>query len=1064
MDMRHIDVLTGCPGRQLLNAVQDEFSQRSVDSQWTFLMIDVDHFKLINDIYGHLVGDQVLAEVARILQKNMRKTDLMIRFGGDEFLGIFRDTDTDRALNYSERVMHEIRKITISRNVRPSLSIGLADSKQDDRNISIVIDRADKALYNAKESGRSRISFASDPVSLRAHGPVRLSHFVGRRTELTGLRQLLDESFSEGVRFALIEGEAGVGKSRLAGEMIHYAQFKKSLVMQSQCFEFGDSEPYAFVLTPLRDVLQQLSGQDLLDVRTDAEPFHPATAEMFHPVTFAVSEDLQFFREERLKFRIFEDFAKLLATVSSISPILFIIDDVQWMTTPDLDMLKFLVRSSVSCRITFVATMRTREKNTEIVRRHLQTLSRSVPLLNLKLKNLEKQETFNLIMFALKDPNIPQRALDMIYRQCGGNPFFLEELINSLIQTGSIKRNPSGDWSYHITHDLQLPESLAQLIEARLYPLSTTSRNYLRIAALTSGNFSVEMLSAASGNPSIDVIGGLEEPVQLGLIQCESGEHNPIYRFAHDTICSFLHRELSTAMKAVYHLRLAQYLEQKYSIEGKDDLIISMAYHYSQTDDREKARTSALLAARVFENRQANRDTVRWLEIYFSFCNDGEDGREDRFRAHVKLGDLYAVLGDWEKAMSQLESAADLIQSGDEAATVAIKKGHVLQNTSRYSEARTCYMNSFQFTDNALKRVDALNALAFLDYLAGNLKGAQDFITQAESILGTAVEDPGLLEKYHTSLCITRGVIRCAILPGPDAVAEYEKALTLSLKHGDLLGQATIYNNLSDIYSRTGHYEKALDALRKAEEIDTRLDDALNMAIVYYNTAILYSEINQPVPAREYFQRYADISRDINNELGMGYSNLGAGELFEEEGSWDKAEESFRKAMAIFHELGIESMELAARLNLIHLLIIGDRIDEAEQLYKDGVDLGREILELDLASDISFIKGLLIMGRHRNRQGDPGLVEAEAFLKRSLEQGAHLDISFLMRRYYHLIEIQTLQGNETDAANTLAHAQDIIKERLTHIEKIHIRNNICKKRYIRDILESTPIDDEVSEI
>ncbi len=61
-----IDRLTGLPGRDLLDSIQDEFSRREPESLWTFLMIDVDHFKLINDIYGHLIGDQVLAQVAHV--------------------------------------------------------------------------------------------------------------------------------------------------------------------------------------------------------------------------------------------------------------------------------------------------------------------------------------------------------------------------------------------------------------------------------------------------------------------------------------------------------------------------------------------------------------------------------------------------------------------------------------------------------------------------------------------------------------------------------------------------------------------------------------------------------------------------------------------------------------------------------------------------------------------------------------------------------------------------------------------------------------------------------------
>jgi diguanylate cyclase (GGDEF)-like protein len=1050
--MQTRDVLTGLPTRDLLQSVKTVFNNRDNESSWTFAMIDIDHFKLINDIHGHLTGDRVLVEVVDILSTNLRKSDYLMRFGGDEFLGVFPDTKTDDVLNYAERVMAELRNRQESSKLKTTISIGLAESRSDETDIFAMIDQADKALYNAKECGRSRIYFYSGEQSVNQTDSIRLNHFVGRQSELNNLRQLLDQSISEGTRFALLEGEAGVGKSRLASEIVYYATFRDCIVMHGECFEFGDSEPYSFLLKPVREYLDKLPTDDVKKLESSLEPFHPATAELFSEYSFPISEDLQFFREERLKYRLFEDFTRLFRSISKWSPILFIVDDVQWMTTPDIDLFKYLVRSVQNDHFMFVVTMRSMERTSADIRQHLLSLRRSIALLHVKLDNLEKQETFNLIMFALKDPNVPQEVLETIYRHSGGNPFFLEELINSLIQSGSIRRNASGDWCYHVSSELKLPESLAQLISSRLYPLTSISRNYLRIAALFTGSFSADVICAVTNDDPLKVMQGLEEPVRMGLLQCVSTEECDLYRFTHDTICSFLHRELSAVIKKAYHRQIAEYLENTVESGKGDDRTISMAYHYVESGDRDKAAWSALQAAKIYEQRQANRETARWLERYLNNTDESDDNREERFNVLVRLGTLYTMFGDFERALAYFDKADELSENTNERSHVTLKRGQVFQNISNYDEARTCYKRACKSASSDLKQVEALNALAFLDYLSGDLPASLDSIQKAVSKLETVSADQGILEKHQASLTTTKGVVKCAIMPGDDAVSEYEKALALYKKHGDLAGQATIYNNLSDVYSRTGHYEKAMEALKHAETINLRLDDTLSLAIALYNTAILYMEINQPVQAKEYFQRYADISREIRNELGLAYTNLGAGELYEEEGSYDKADESFRKAVDIFEKLGVDSMALSARLVLIHVLILKGDLDQADIELESVMGIRREILEKDLMSDIFYVQGLLKLKRYQ--KGDKNQVllnDAESLVKHSLEVGYQLDVSFLMRRYYHLVVIQRLQQRTDDAEKTLKTAQVVLRERLGNIKKSHIRDNISKKRYVRDI-------------
>lgn len=125
----------------------------------SILMIDVDHFKSINDTHGHDKGDQVLREIAKTLQTICRETDMIYRYGGEEFLVILRNTNTQGAHIIAERLRQQVAKSPI--NIRggvicPTVSIGISSLHQGCKEKSAaLLKRADKALYKAKAAGRN---------------------------------------------------------------------------------------------------------------------------------------------------------------------------------------------------------------------------------------------------------------------------------------------------------------------------------------------------------------------------------------------------------------------------------------------------------------------------------------------------------------------------------------------------------------------------------------------------------------------------------------------------------------------------------------------------------------------------------------------------------------------------------------------------------------------------------------------------------------------------------------------------------------------------------------------
>ncbi|MDP2653513.1 MAG: GGDEF domain-containing protein [Candidatus Omnitrophota bacterium] len=147
--------------RYILERFEEELRRSSLRaSPVSFLMIDVDYFKRINDEHGHLTGDQVLRAIASLIKENIREIDLVGRYGGEEFCVILPDTSRDGAHFVAERIRSAVASKTIlvyDAAVKVTLSIGIAASPEDGKWSQELVDKADWALYRAKKLGRNRI-------------------------------------------------------------------------------------------------------------------------------------------------------------------------------------------------------------------------------------------------------------------------------------------------------------------------------------------------------------------------------------------------------------------------------------------------------------------------------------------------------------------------------------------------------------------------------------------------------------------------------------------------------------------------------------------------------------------------------------------------------------------------------------------------------------------------------------------------------------------------------------------------------------------------------------------
>jgi diguanylate cyclase len=135
--------------------------QRYSQHQSTLLMCDIDHFKRVNDTYGHAAGDEVIRRVADVIKASIRTTDLAGRYGGEEFAVLLVDTSLEQALCLAERIRQQVFSLDVQYNktvLKVTISLGLAERDVQMQQHRHWIEAADKALYQSKIDGRNRVS------------------------------------------------------------------------------------------------------------------------------------------------------------------------------------------------------------------------------------------------------------------------------------------------------------------------------------------------------------------------------------------------------------------------------------------------------------------------------------------------------------------------------------------------------------------------------------------------------------------------------------------------------------------------------------------------------------------------------------------------------------------------------------------------------------------------------------------------------------------------------------------------------------------------------------------
>ena len=537
-----------------------------------------------------------------------------------------------------------------------------------------TVHRAGYRFIDARPHGTTRgdsgVAFGG-PVQYARSGDV---HIIGRDQEMAALRTAIDAALSGQASLVMLAGEPGIGKTRLAEEAGAYARLHGVQVLVGRCYEGESASPYSpfvevireYVSTRLDDALRAEMG----DGASDVAKLVPDIRNRIPDLPSTVASDP---KGERM--RLFDNVVSFLVNASKASPIMLHLDDLHWADKPTLLLLQHLTRRFKGSRLMVVGTYR----DVELDRRNplstvLAELRHERLYQRQLLRGLSESEVKELIEAIWQQQMAEHHGaafVRAVLRETEGNPFFIEEVLRHLVESGALYRD-DGRWvtDPKAVAGMGVPENVRDVIGRRLSRLSETAHRVLTAAAFLGREFEFEVLGRMSELGEEMMVPAVEEALSHRLVVETQDRGRPRYAFIHALVRQTLYEQLSLPRRQHLHLQAAQAIEKVHE-HHLEPHVAALANHYRAAGaaaDPEKAIDYSIRAGRsayaVFAYEEAG---VHWRKSLELMDEQGGGDRERRAKLLWRLGDQLVSSG--AETVKYLEAAAPLFEElGDNQA------------------------------------------------------------------------------------------------------------------------------------------------------------------------------------------------------------------------------------------------------------------------------------------------------------------------------------------------------------------------------------------------------------
>ena len=510
--------------------------------------------------------------------------------------------------------------------------------------------------------------------------PVRSPVMVGRDRELARLEAAALAAVGGDSRVVVVRGDTGVGKSRLAGELMNLGATLGMVSLRGECSESDLSLPYLPIVEAVdtyltddaaRSTVRQALGADIAPLAR----ILPQLRADDHFDSTGTSLD---------KLRLFESVVSLLRAIAAQAGLMLIIEDVHWADGATQELLDHIVRRLQSSGTLVVLTLRYAElERTHPIRAAVQRWLRARAD-SVDLQPLGVDDVAAMTAAILDVDTTPHAIASRLHERTDGLPLAVEELLRQAIEQGGIGDVQRTGWDRVALADVPPPRTLTDAFLLRIERLSKDELDVLRAAAVLGRSFEFAALFQMTSLPDEALIGMLDAFSEMQLIE-EDQRHLNGYRFRHILIRDAIYNDVLVSRRRLMHARAADVVRALHPDDPSD-----LAHHLIAAGRAEEAARACADAAAAALRRLAPRDA---MELFAQALAHSGEAR-DQARLRCSLGEAAFEAGDIPVAQEHLErGVTELEDAGDRplAAHHRLTLGRCFWLRSDYAEAERQY-------------------------------------------------------------------------------------------------------------------------------------------------------------------------------------------------------------------------------------------------------------------------------------------------------------------------------------------------------------------------------------
>src|SRR4051812_26077265 len=721
---------------------------------------------------------------------------------------------------------------------------------------------------------------------------------IGRSAELALLTRTIDEAAQGSGRSVFIVGEGGIGKTRLAAAAAARATKRGWNVVVGRAYPVETGVPYALFSDALLPLVQKMDPSALSVLTRGAS----ADFSYLFPNLGRVTD-----RERasggadpsEIKARLLWNFTQFLGRLSAKQPLFLVLENLQWADASSLELLHFVARQIESHKVVLLGTYNEAERDSNpVLRTTEQSLLRLGLLTVHRLGPLSREDVEEMVhQLYGADHGVTRHFSSMLYEWTRGNPFFVDETLKSLVESGALSQK-EGRWTGWEMETLRLPSTIRDVVKSRIDRLSVNARTLGNLAAVIGTRAPYDTLARVSGLSEKETVAGIDELLAHRVLS-ETGNVDAIYYdFTHPLLQQVIYSELGQARARLLHATIAEALESLYgeqSFAHADELALHFARAHSQALAR-KAVRYLHAAGRGALEKYANREAADYLAAALEHLDKDptitDAPREDILttlaRTRQRLGEYDAAMALWERARTEAQ------QRGERRALADIEHRMGLASywSGKYSDALSRYeagLSQGEHADPAtMVRLRLAKGIVLQDL--GKLKEAQAEVEAAlETAAASGVDNEALLSRAHRALLLLyawTGPLELAREHGAQAIVHAEAS-------GQRMLEWTAHWGMALLAGVSGDAESVVSHIKASE----RLADHMRSPLLPLWSAELsvqyFSGIGDWDAALETAERTIALARTLNQKMLLPRLYVWSGLIYLWRGASDKAKEYF---------------------------------------------------------------------------------------------------------------------------------------------------------------------------